>query len=109
MPVMRGPEGGECWLFLTALVDYLLLLKIASLMAETNFTLGPISKTKNTTPDAYSLVVAGKWRIGEDLLPRRMTVTHTPNGTEFYPAYCAGHTLDFPGPLETSIHQVHST
>ena len=86
-----------------------LLLKIASLMAETNFTLGPISKTKNTTPDAYSLVVAGKWRIGEDLLPRRMTVTHTPNGTEFYPAYCAGHTLDFPGPLETSIHQVHST
>ena len=41
------------------------------------------------------MVVAGKWRIEEDLLPRSMTVTHKPNGTEFYPAYCAGHNHDF--------------
>ena len=34
--------------------------------------------------------VAGKWRIGEDLLPREMTVTHKPNGTEYFPTYCAG-------------------
>ena len=34
--------------------------------------------------------VAGKWRIGEDLLPREMTVTLEPNGTEFFPTYCAG-------------------
>jgi len=32
----------------------------------------------------------GKWRIGEDLLPRSMTVTHEPGGREFFPAYCAG-------------------
>jgi len=32
----------------------------------------------------------GKWRIGEDLLPRNMTVTVEPNGREFFPAYCAG-------------------
>ena len=36
------------------------------------------------------VVVAGKWRIGEDLLPRNMTVTVEPNGREFFPAYCAG-------------------
>ena len=34
--------------------------------------------------------VSGKWIIGEDLLPREMTVTHEPNGTEYFPAYCAG-------------------
>ena len=36
------------------------------------------------------VVVAGKWRIGEDLLPRNMTVTVEPNGREFFPTYCAG-------------------
>ena len=39
--------------------------------------------------------VAGKWRIGEDLLPREMTVTLEPNGTEFFPTYCAGNRYNY--------------
>ena len=41
------------------------------------------------------VVVAGKWKIGEDLLPRNMTVTVEPNGREFFPTYCAGGFGDF--------------
>ena len=36
------------------------------------------------------LIISGKWQIGEDLLPSSMTVTHEPEGREFFPTYCAG-------------------
>ena len=35
-------------------------------------------------------IISGKWQIGEDLLPSSMTVTHEPEGREFFPTYCAG-------------------
>ena len=53
------------------------------------------------------VVVAGKWRIGEDLLPRNMTVTVEPNGREFFPAYCAGGFESFHKKLV--VQNFHST
>ena len=74
MPVMRGPEGGRHKKI------YDVLQTFETIRSQRN-----IQNKKKPI-----VVVAGKWRIGEDLLPRNMTVTVEPNGREFFPTYCAG-------------------
>ena len=74
MPVLRGPEGGRHKKYMKCCKH----LKQSGAREIFKIKKKPI------------VVVAGKWRIGEDLLPRNMTVTVEPNGREFFPAYCAG-------------------
>ena len=75
MPVLRGPEGGRHKKI------HEVLQTVATIRSQRNI---------QAKREKSIVVVAGKWRIGEDLLPRNMTVTVEPNGREFFPAYCAG-------------------
>ena len=75
MPVMRGPEGGRHKKIQEVLQT------VATIRCQRNI---------QAKREKSIVVFAGKWRIGEDLLPRNMTVTVEPNGGEFFPAYCAG-------------------
>ena len=75
MPVLRGPEGGRHKKI------HKVLQTVATIRSQRNI---------QAKREKSIVVVAGKWRIGEDLLPRNMTVTVEPNGREFFPAYCAG-------------------
>ena len=75
MPVLRGPEGGRHKKI------HEVLQTVATIRSQRDI---------QDKKEESIVVVAGKWRIGEDLLPRNMTVTVEPNGREFFPAYCAG-------------------
>ena len=107
MPVLRGPRGGGLQPFLVVLCRCLdicgVLIFVGVLISQYFWELMSevVSSVECPLPCLRvcwcSLVgVSGKWIIGEDLLPREMTVTHEPNGTEYFPAYCAGAVLFHP-------------